>query len=167
MAERRSAARVEPSRPAAAKVKTSLPARVLDISSHGAQLEVANCLKPNVTCELRLLVGDGEVSVRALVRRCRAWGFGLDEKDQRVLLYRAGIEFAEIRPEALARLRAHFGLPDSGQFAALTDEGGKPAKGSSSGSKPLAQQAPRQSGPVKIRISSDHVRKILDRGDEE
>ena len=42
--------------------------------------------------------------MRGIVRRCRAWGFGLDERDQRVLLYRAGLEFAEAAPEALVKV---------------------------------------------------------------
>ena len=105
MAERRAAQRVAPEQPLSAKVKTSLPARVVDISSRGAQLELINCLRPNVTCELRLQLPDGEVLVRANVRRCRAWGFGLDEKDQRVLLYRAGVEFEDVAPEIVARIK--------------------------------------------------------------
>jgi hypothetical protein len=195
-----------------ARVKTSLPARILDISSRGAQLEVANCLKPNVVCELRLHLMDGEVTVRALVRRCRAWGFGLDEREQRVLLYRAGVEFSEMAPEVLARLRSQFALPESGEHAkvvasapqqsrgvpeppagavartaaakraavepespvaatqaAAPDESPEPPAGREAPPEPVVAlpekpEAPRRDGPVKIRIRSDHVRKILDDG---
>ncbi len=211
--ERRKVARITPPQPVVAKVKTSLPARILDISSRGAQLEVANCLKPNVICELRLHLIDGEVTVRALVRRCRAWGFGLDEREQRELLYRAGVEFSEMAPEVLVRLRSQFALPESGEHAkvvasapqpspaalqppegvvaraevperaaavpesrvettrtaAPADETPEPAPRDETVAKPVPApparlEAPRRDGPVKIRIRSDHVRKILDDG---
>ncbi len=195
MAERRAVQRVAPEQPLSAKVKTSLPARVVDISSRGAQLELMNCLRPNVTCELRLQLPDGEVLVRANVRRCRAWGFGLDEKDQRVLLYRAGVEFQDVSPEIVTRIKHALTLPESGEFHAITvseppvDEAPPPvtavlapaaletvpevlampdpapvavAAAPAPGEPPRA--APRRDGPVKVRISSDHVRRILERG---
>lgn len=192
MAERRAAQRVAPEQPLSAKVKTSLPARVVDISSRGAQLELINCLRPNVTCELRLQLPDGEVLVRANVRRCRAWGFGLDEKDQRVLLYRAGVEFEDVAPEVVARIKRTLTLPESGEFRAIavdddleaaplpvaavlvTPELGHeaevlamPAPAPAPVAATLVEPphaAPRRDGPVKVRISSDHVRKILERG---
>jgi hypothetical protein len=198
MSERRSVARVTPPEPVQAKLKTSLPARILDISSRGAQLEVVNCLKPNVVCEIRLLLDDGEVTIKATVRRCRAWGFGVDEHEQRVLLYRAGVEFSALGPEIVARLRRQFALPESGEVprvephkppakpaaksatppapatkttaaqtpteragesAARAEESGERKPSRSPAKTPAA---PRRSGPVKIRISSEHVRKILD-----
>lgn len=108
MNERRAVPRIEVPQPVAAKVKAALPARVLDISSQGAQLEVATSLRPLTSCDLRIALPDGEVTIRSIVRRCKAWGFGLDEKEQRVLLYRAGLQFAEVPPEVLARLSATF-----------------------------------------------------------
>jgi len=176
-------------------VKTSLPARVVDISSRGAQLELMNCLRPNVTCELRLQLPGGEVLVRANVRRCRAWGFGLDERDQRVLLYRAGVEFQDASPEIVARIKLALTLPESGEFHAITvgepvvEEGvapvavirapatpevvpevlampAPPPAAVAAASAPVEppRAAPRRDGPVKVRISSDHVRRILERG---
>jgi hypothetical protein len=192
MAERRAVTRVAPEQPLSAKVKTSLPARVVDISSRGAQLELMNCLRPNVTCELRLQLPGGEVLVRANVRRCRAWGFGLDEKDQRVLLYRAGVEFQDVSPEIVARIKLALTLPESGEFHAITvgepvvEESVAPvvtvlapaapevapevlvmqAPAPAAASAPVEppHAAPRRDGPVKVRISSDHVRRILERG---
>ncbi|MGE5236305.1 MAG: PilZ domain-containing protein [Acidobacteriota bacterium] len=203
MAERRAVARITPSEPVQARLKTSLPARILDISSRGAQLEVTNCLKPNVVCEIRLLLEDGEVTIKATVRRCRAWGFGVDEREQRVLLYRAGVEFSQIGADIVARLRRQFALPESGEFPrvepdrpatkasspapekppatpvkAIPADGRKQrAEDEPSRAKPTASQPPARStsraasasarsGPVKIRISADHVRKILDEDGE-
>ena len=87
-----------------AKVKASLHAQIVDISSRGVQLEVENWLRPQAPCDIRIQLDDGEVTVRAMVRRCRACAYGLNCADQQTLLYRAGLEFEEIDPEALGRL---------------------------------------------------------------
>lgn len=154
MNERRAVPRVEVPQPVSAKVKAALPARVLDISSHGAQLEVTTSLRPLTSCDLRISLPDGEVTIRSVVRRCKAWGFGLDEKEQRVLLYRAGVEFSEVPPEVLARLSSAFlyqappaiaeePLEDDEGFELriLTDESGDP------------RRAP-VNGPVKIKFDT-------------
>ncbi|MGV8039316.1 MAG: PilZ domain-containing protein [Thermoanaerobaculaceae bacterium] len=153
MNERRAVPRVEVPQPVPAKVKAALPARVLDISSHGAQLEVTTSLRPLTSCDLRISLPDGEVTIRSVVRRCKAWGFGLDEKEQRVLLYRAGVEFSEVPPEVLARLSSAFlyQVPPAAEepsdedeefdLQILTDEAGDP------------RRAP-VNGPVKIKFDT-------------
>jgi len=90
-----------------AKVKASLHARVVDISSRGAQIELETCLRPQAPCDIRIQLEDGEITLRALVHRCRACAFGLNDTDQQVLLYRVGLEFEEVAPEVLARLSRH------------------------------------------------------------
>jgi len=157
-------------------VKASVPARVVDISSGGALLEVISSLRPHVACEIRLQVGEEEVVVNSTVRRCRAWGFGFDDRDRKVLLYRAGVEFEAVDPavlEALRRELASQGL-SSGVHAAVSadDEGSAPGSGDG-GEQGVAQiapvqeeakvTAPRRDGPLKIRIRADHVREILDK----
>ena len=107
VAERRAVPRVKPKQPLEAKVLAIQPARILDISSRGAQIEIANSLQPSGPCDLRIQFDDGEFAARATVRRCRASGFGLDDKSERVVLYRAGLEFDEVHPESLALLAAH------------------------------------------------------------
>ncbi|MFI5167186.1 MAG: PilZ domain-containing protein [Thermoanaerobaculales bacterium] len=162
MTERRAVPRVEPHQQMKAKVKTSLPARIVDISSRGVQLEVTNSLRPQVPCDIRIQLGDGEVTLRAMVRRCRAWAFGLNDADQRVLLYRAGLEFGEIDPESLARLSKNVFFGRSGPVAGVEgDPAGVAvvAEPESIGAPPA--RTPRRDGPVKIRISAEHVRKIL------
>jgi hypothetical protein len=162
MDERRAVPRVEPSKPLPARVKTFLPARIVDISSRGAQIELATSLRPEVPCDLRIQLDTGDIVVHGIVRRCRAWGFGLDEKDQRVLLYRAGIEFEEAAPEALTRMIA--------KVLATAEEGVRggqaaraPAKeaGGAKANNEGRPRAPRSEGPVKIRISAEHVRRVL------
>lgn len=162
MSERRAVQRVEPSESLPAKVKTFLPARILDISSQGAQVELASCLRPQVTCDVKITVPGGDIVLRAMIRRCRAWGFGVDEKDQRVLLYRAGLEFEELSPEALARLAGNV------LYDAPADSPPPAAEAEAAVGVATAPQqptelpaAPRREGPVKIRISSEQVRRIM------
>ncbi len=104
MTERRRAPRVEPPKPLAARLKTALTARVVDMSARGVQLEVTTTLRPEIPCDLRFALENGEVVAHGVVRRCRAWGFGLDENDHKALLYRAGVEFLESPPEPLAAM---------------------------------------------------------------
>lgn len=170
MKERRAETRMALDRPLAAKVKSSLPARVLDVSSRGMQIELSVSLRLHSECEVRVRTDDGEVSLRGVVRRCRATGFGLDEQDRRVLLYRAGLEFPEIHTELLDLLRREVfavpqpaagtpvvreGSPGGGDVFAEEEPGGE-------GQPPLPA-APARGGPVRIRISSENVRRLLER----
>ncbi|HVN75006.1 MAG TPA: PilZ domain-containing protein [Thermoanaerobaculaceae bacterium] len=158
MNERRGAPRVQPKKPLAARVKAFLPARIVDLSELGVQLELATSLRPQVPCDLRIQLDDGEVVVRGLVRRCRAWGFGLDERDQRVLLYRAGLEFETKPPEALLQV-----------VASVLEKASPPQVPAPSGAAGAPEQAPEQpvvraphgGGRVKVRIAAEQVRKVL------
>jgi hypothetical protein len=79
-----------------------------------------------------------------------------------VLLYRAGIEFEEAAPEALTRMiakvlgTAEEGVRGGQAARALAKEAGG-AKANNEG----RPRAPRSEGPVKIRISAEHVRRVL------
>ncbi len=180
MNERRAVRRVAPEQPLKAKVFASFPVRVLDVSERGAQIEVERSLRPNVGCELRFPSPDGEFTIRARVRRCRAWGFVLNESDQRVLVFRAGVEFDTPNAELLRKLRlaAAEGAPwqeggsasgGASPEAAGPLSGGAPAAVAPPASVAGAEPAPDPAlpaatpprGPVKIRIRSDHVRRIL------
>jgi hypothetical protein len=178
MNERRSEPRIELAEPLAAKVKASVPARVMDLSVNGVQLEIAQSLRPNVSCELRVKLDGSEIGVRALVRRCRAIGFGFNELQQRVLLYRAGLEFQDVSVEIQERLVTAL------EQVAMTQTGGqqnpgRPADGAQGNGvvpeqaassdledqlgqkEAVGRRVPRPGGPVKIRISAEHIRKIL------
>jgi hypothetical protein len=166
MTERRSAPRVTPAQPLAAKLKSALPARVLDVSAGGIQLEVGTSLRPQADCELRVELPDGEITLRARVRRCRAWGFGLDDKDRRVLLYRAGLQFLEDEEGPLELLRSTLlppGLDDEGHPDDKAGHG-EEVTVPTSAPDPKVRRAPRREGPVRIRINSEHIRRILSGG---
>ena len=157
MTERRAAPRIEPKKPISARVKAFLPARIVDLSERGVQIELATILRPQVPCDLRIQLDDGEVVVRGLVRRCRAWGFGLDERDQRVLLYRAGMEFESAPPEALLQVVATVLEKASPE---QVPEASSAVEAENAPGQPVAR-APHEGGRVKIRISAEHVRKLL------
>lgn len=107
----RAVPRVEPKQPLDARIMAIQPARIVDISSRGAQIEVATSLQPSGPCDLRIQFDDGGFAVHAIVRHCRVSGFGLDGRNQQVVLYRAGLEFDEVDPECLARLSSHVLFP--------------------------------------------------------
>ena len=157
--------RVEPQHPLSARVKAFLPARIVDLSSRGVQIELATSLRPQLPCDLRIQLDQGEVIVRGVVRRCRAWGFGLDERDQRVLLYRAGFEFENAPPDALVEVvSAVLEKAAPQEIAAVVapssdEEAAAPAPARSA-EEPVAR-APHGAGRVKIRISAENVRKVL------
>jgi hypothetical protein len=163
MNERRAVPRVEPRKPLSARVKTFMPARIVDISSRGAQIELATSLRPEVPCDLRIKLEPRDIVVRAIVRRCRAWGFGLDERDQRVLLYRAGIEFEEPAPEALTEMLGA-ALAANGRAGVPATKGPASPTAEPANAEPAKEtdlRAPRSEGPVKIRVSAEHIRKVL------
>jgi hypothetical protein len=162
MDERRAVPRVELSKPLPARVKTFLPARIVDISSRGAQIELATSLRPEVPCDLRIQLESGDIVVHGIVRRCRAWGFGLDEKDQRVLLYRAGIEFEEAAPEVLTKMIAKaLGTAEERVGGGQAAKAAPKEAGGAKADEASRPRAPRSEGPVKIRISAEHVRRVL------
>ena len=105
--ERRAVHRVVPKQALEANVMMVQPVRVLDISSRGAQIEVASALPPSRPCDLRIQFEEGEFAVHATVRRCTVADLGADEDDEPVMLYRAGLEFGELDPESLAWLSSH------------------------------------------------------------
>lgn len=104
MFERRDSPRVSPEKPLTAKLKTSVPVKVVDISTRGVQLELPNALLVKDTCELRLKVDDGDVTLRGKVRRCQVWGWRLDVEQPKVLLYRAGLQWDESSRLTMSRL---------------------------------------------------------------
>ena len=103
----RAVPRVQPTQDLDARIMAVQLARIVDISSRGAQIEVAASLQPSGPCDLRIQFDDGGFAVHATVRHCRASGFGLDGNNQRVVLYRAGLEFDEVDPECLALLSSN------------------------------------------------------------
>ena len=103
----RAVPRVQPTQDLDAKVMAVQTARLVDISSRGAQIEVACSLPPSGRCDLRIQFADGEFAAHATVRHCRASGLGVDGNNEPVVLYRAGLEFDELDPECLGWLSSN------------------------------------------------------------
>lgn len=104
MQERRVVPRVEPLEPLFAKVRGRTVGKVLDISSRGAQLELADALAPRAQVEVRIHLRGEDVIFHARVQRCRALGYDTGADGRRVLRYVSGLEFEDVSPEAMARL---------------------------------------------------------------
>ena len=104
MDERRAVPRVVPASNLVAKVKGRYCARVVDISSRGARLELCASMVPDGIVDIRLQLDDGEIALRGRICRCRAVGFRNDGAGQRVLCYSCGVAFDEAYPEDMARL---------------------------------------------------------------
>ncbi|MEW5765194.1 MAG: hypothetical protein AB1824_09485, partial [Acidobacteriota bacterium] len=72
--------------------------------TRGVQLEVPLPLPVRGACEVRFLLDQGEILVRATVKRCRVWGRAGGEAPSRGLLYRAGLEFERPFPALLGAM---------------------------------------------------------------
>jgi hypothetical protein len=94
MDERRRSRRYEVTREVKARVRPSMEVRVINISEHGMQVETPLGLPPAGTCEMTLLVPDGEMVIRARVTRCRA-NMTKNGSGKPVVRFRAGLEFFE------------------------------------------------------------------------
>ncbi len=131
MIERRAVPRVTPDKPLKAKVRAYVQAKVVDISACGVQIELPQSMPPRVNCDLRFQMDEGEVILKGVVRRCRVWGSGSDDNDQRVLLYRAGVEFDEASRQKVANLGPLFLGPVVPERTARVKEKTRPDAASS------------------------------------
>jgi hypothetical protein len=113
MLERRRAPRIKLAWTLQAKVRAYVPARVVDVSTTGALLEVDHPLPPRTACTLRLPVNEDEIQFSAVIRRCSVGGYGLNEKGEKTVLYKAGVAFEALDPALVAKLKEHFAFPEA------------------------------------------------------
>jgi hypothetical protein len=109
MNERRKSPRVEPPSEVIGTVKATVPARILDLSTRGAQVEIASALRPGASCNVSLPRPEddgsaGELKLRARIQRCRARSFDASESGEGGMLYRAGLSFLDLSPDHLETL---------------------------------------------------------------
>ena len=114
MLERRRAPRIRLAWTLQAKVKAYVPARVIDVSTTGALLEVDHPLPPRTACTLRLPINGDELQLPAIIRRCTVGGHGLNEKGEKTVLYLAGVAFQSFDPAMVAKLKDLLQLPEAG-----------------------------------------------------
>ena len=109
MAERRRHPRFQAPEDCSARVASSIPARVLDVSEGGLGLETSISLRPTSVCEVCLPTRAGSLRVQARVHRCRAalatgsGGFG------NRMVYHSGLQFEEIDEEQWNAIAVGFG----------------------------------------------------------
>ncbi len=103
-AERRTVKRVEAPVEMDARVKTNISATVVDISNRGTLIEVKHQLPIHTSCEVHIRYQGKEIVVHARVRHCFVSGVIPNEKGEKVVLYRAGLEFKDSDNQALEKL---------------------------------------------------------------
>jgi len=142
--ERRRSRRIRPTNELQARVKATVPARIVDLSVTGAQIEVGCILRPSAECDIWIPDGGGRpVRVRAAVRRCRAIGTRELPGGDRAVLYRAGLEFTDNGRAAREAVEAQIA-------AAIPPD--------DSGWHPV----PKRRGRIRIRINSDDIHRRVE-----
>jgi hypothetical protein len=111
-AERRRSRRITPPDSIEVRVNSRIQARIVDISTLGAQLEVASALSPASTCNLAVTTDSGLLFLRARVQRCRAAAVPASDGDHgSQLVYLAGVEFIDLGAEDARRLQTVCRIP--------------------------------------------------------
>ncbi len=143
------------------RVKATVPARILDLSRHGVQVEIPSSLRPAVECDISVPTAEGDLRLRAKVQRCRAASMTSREGDERHLVFRAGLEFVDVSPRAIRALEETLSglVKADGPIAGLTatDAAAGRAIALEEGEPPK-----RRNGPIKIRLDSEHIRKRIE-----
>ncbi len=102
--DQRSVPRVAPEAPLPARLRPGLAVRVLDLSARGVQVEADVPLPIRSRVEVVFRADQGEIPMRATVRRCRVHGRRREGAWEGALLYRAGLEFDRPAPGLLSAL---------------------------------------------------------------
>lgn len=134
MSERRGRPRFQPEEALYGRVKMTLSARILDISTSGMRVEVGSALRPSAECDVAIPVAGRELRLRARVLRCRAQAGNPTETGS--IVFRAGLEFVHLSEEAERALESSYGR------RATAPAGKEPA---------------RTAGPIKIKVSVEDI----------
>jgi c-di-GMP-binding flagellar brake protein YcgR len=117
--ERRRSPRYRPHTEVYGRLKSVLPARILDISLHGAQVEVSQSLQRRAEVRFSLPTPEGDLLLHALVRRCSLTGLRKAEhaEGESVTVYRAGLEFVNLSQEQNEALKRYWsGLQEDAEL---------------------------------------------------
>lgn len=102
MHDRRRSRRVVADQEIYARIKSSIPVRIVDVSRHGMQVEATSALPPSGECDIWLPTDGGDIRTRVRVQRCRARF--VQSKEFKGLMYQAGVEFLELDGQAASAL---------------------------------------------------------------
>jgi hypothetical protein len=122
-------------------VKATVPARVVDLSVAGAQVEVSSPLRPSVQCDIALPTAAGDLKIRARVTRCKATVMRDLGGGERGMVYRAGLTFMKLEPneaEVLEDAIVEYSISEVNLAATNEDAGSAPQ-------------------PIKIQIDANNV----------
>ena len=111
---KRVAVRMSPVQNLKTELTPRLWAQVVDISDHGAQIEVSSPLAPKSAFDLKFRINGQDLVLRAQVKRCRVWKSSPDLAGNRALLYRAGVEFTKPLPGLVKLLSSEITLRPAG-----------------------------------------------------
>ena len=152
MNNRRRSERYAPDETLVGRVKATVPARILDISRHGIQVEVPSALRPAVNCDVTLPLEGGKLQLKARISRCSAQGFSTFEDGEKKLIYRAGLEFIDLDDHALEVLESKLD-----ELRAKTN----PQIDVPPGVKDAGRVRARGK-PIKIKVNAEDIRRRLD-----
>ena len=99
MRERRRSQRYIAEQEIYARIKSSIPVRIVDVSSLGMMVESTSGVPPVGACDLWIPGSQGDVKLRVRVQRSRAQ-FVTSDDGSRGLVYRSGLEILEMDPSA-------------------------------------------------------------------
>ncbi len=117
MNERRRSPRYVADQEIYARIKSSIPVRIIDVSTHGMMVESSSAVPPVGACDLWVPGTEGDVKLRVRVQRSRAQ-FVAGDGQSNGLVYRSGLEFLEMDASARSALDSILG-----QLGGALDEG--------------------------------------------
>ncbi|MEE4271247.1 MAG: PilZ domain-containing protein [Thermoanaerobaculales bacterium] len=143
MDERRHSCRVAPTQETYVCISGNRTARLMDITPHGAHLELSSALNPNHQCRVVLELEDETLRLTARVAHCKLTGFQSFGSGGQ-LIYRAGIEFTGVDDEMAEAISQAFPPPAP---------------------EPAAKPARR--GPIKVKVNVESFERAAASGERE
>lgn len=130
MLERRRTERIRVSDHLTGHIAAAGEARIVDISTNGALVEVSYPMKARGACQFSMELGPGEeIHLDARVQRCGTSRYLEDGLGKTSFWYRAALEFIDIDSEVRARLEHHLdqikkrsATPDTARIAQMKQE---------------------------------------------
>jgi hypothetical protein len=103
MRERRRSPRYIADQEIYARIKSSIPVKIVNISATGMMVESTSAVPPVGACDLWIPGSQGDVKLRVRVQRSRAQFVAADDGN-RGLVYRSGLEILEMDDSARSAL---------------------------------------------------------------
>lgn len=134
MEERRQSRRAAPAQEVNITIGGNRSARLVDVSSDGAHLELASALNPRGEYRLSLPLPDGMVRIKARVVHCKLTALN-PKGGKGQLVYRAGIQFLDLDPKLAASIEIAYPPPVT---------------------------RPVRTGPIKVKINIDALERAAE-----